>query len=68
MLIQVAKDDWILASGIKRVTYYKHRHTEHWTAFTETLDGTRYEKVFDSEEDAHEYCVNMVAKINEKEN
>ena len=64
MLIQVSKDDWFRAGEIRRVSYYKARYTEEWTAFVETVDGTRYEKVFDSEEGAHEYCVNMVAQIN----
>jgi hypothetical protein len=68
MLIQVSDDDWFRVSEIRRVSYYKSRYIEEWTAFAETTEGTRYEKTFGNEEDAAEYCKTLVAKINKEEN
>lgn len=71
MLIQMKNEPdhelWIATSEIKQVGYYKSDYVEEYTAYTEIISGKRYERTFRNKEDAHEYCVNMVAQINMEE-
>lgn len=63
MLIEIAENQWVLASTVSEIRCYKRDYVERWVVIVETKDAT-FDVEFQSEEEARHRCLDLVAKIN----